>query len=85
MPGVTTWLVAVYCASSAIGRTTSSTSAISASVRPASRNSVAGFSCDTSATTWPMNTGIVLSISATHRPNTNSATKGQGAWRRKCQ
>ena len=79
-PGAITWLVTRYWPNSAAGRATSSTSAISASSPPAWRSSVRGVSADTRAATWPMNTGIVVSSSATTRPIANSAAIVPGAW-----
>ena len=78
-PGLITWLVTMFCASSAIGRSTSSTPAIASSVAPERGNNSLGSVCDTIPTTRPMNTGIMVSSDATSRPVANSVAISQGS------
>jgi hypothetical protein len=50
-----------------------------------SANSASGFAAVTSVTMRPMNSGIMVSSSATQKPATNSAANSAFAWRAKCQ
>ncbi len=68
------WLVIRFCASSAAGRSTSSTAAMPASCHPASARRRAGVCVVTRVTTRPNSTGTTLSSTATTNPTQNSAT-----------
>ncbi len=85
IPGAIAWLVTRNCTRSAVGRRSSTTAAMPSNCPPDSCSSACGLCVATSEATRPMNTGIVVSSSATQSPTANRPATRPGAWRTKCQ
>ena len=79
------WLAMMFWLVSASGRSTRSTSAITARIGQKVSNRCSGGLEVISVTTRPMNSGIRESSSATAKPAANSPPNRPLAWRAKCQ
>ncbi len=79
------WFISRCWVTMASGRASSSTAAMPSSIGQAFVRTSSGSVLVTSVTTLPMNTGMVISSSATTKPMANKPMNSPFAWLAKCQ